>query len=194
MSQLLKVQLEDEDGNVYYLHTSGDSVFLDDGRTVQAAIEQTVRQSSISNVQINDSSKVPSAALAYAMQQQITENEEAITGLNNDHGLTIAYPTILYGETPNWNKVYIRKQFNICIINGTIRLPADSAYNKKELFAFPDGYKPNDLIAVMVRNHKSTVRVMREVGYNTLTVQYPETQSDTQEYWFNIAYTCSLVS
>ena len=84
MSQLLKVQLEDEDGNVYYLHTSGDSVFLDDGRTVQAAIEQTVRQSSISNVQVNDSSKVPSAALAYAMQQQITENEEAITGLNSD--------------------------------------------------------------------------------------------------------------
>lgn len=84
MSQLLKVQLEDEDGNIYYLHTSGDSVFLDDGRTVQAAIEQTVRQSAISNVQVNDTSKVPSAALAYAMQQQITENEEAITGLNND--------------------------------------------------------------------------------------------------------------
>lgn len=83
MSQLLKVQLEDEDGNIYYLRTSGDSVFLDDGRTVQAAIEQTVRQSAISNVQVNDSSKVPSAALAYAMQQQITENEEAITGLNS---------------------------------------------------------------------------------------------------------------
>lgn len=84
MSQLLKVQLEDEDGNIYYLRTSGDSVFLDDGRTVQAAIEQTVRQSAISNVQVNDSSKVPSAALAYAMQQQITENEEAITGLSNE--------------------------------------------------------------------------------------------------------------
>ena len=84
MPQLLKVQLEDEDGNIYYLHTSGDSVFLDDGRTVQAAIEQTVRQSAISNVQVNDSSKVPSAALAYAMQQQITWNEDAIRVLNSD--------------------------------------------------------------------------------------------------------------
>ena len=84
MSQLLKVQLEDEDGNIYYLHTSGDSVFLDDGRTVQAAIEHTVRQSAISNVQVNDTSKVPSAALAYAMQQQITENEDAISVLNSE--------------------------------------------------------------------------------------------------------------
>lgn len=115
MSQLLKVQLEDEDGNIYCLHTSGDSVFLDDGRTVQAAIEQTVRQSAISNVQVNDTSKVPSAALAYAMQQQITENEEAITGLNseliNDSGLSLAngiyyVPYNTDADTIIWSGLY----------------------------------------------------------------------------------------
>ena len=102
MSQLLKVQLEDEDGNIYYLHTSGDSVFLDDGRTVQAAIEQTVRQSAISNVQVNDTSKVPSAALAYAMQQQITKNEDAISVLNSDLIGRAIYATDLFTdqETP----------------------------------------------------------------------------------------------
>ena len=49
-----------------------------------AVMTKLVEKANISNVQVNDSSKVPSAALAYAMQQQITENEEAITGLNSD--------------------------------------------------------------------------------------------------------------
>ena len=49
-----------------------------------AVMTKLVEKANISNVQVNDSSKVPSAALAYAMQQQITENEEAITGLNSE--------------------------------------------------------------------------------------------------------------
>lgn len=49
-----------------------------------AVMTKLVEKANISNVQVNDSSKVPSAALAYAMQQQITENEEAITGLNSN--------------------------------------------------------------------------------------------------------------
>lgn len=48
-----------------------------------AVMTKLVEKANISNVQVNDSSKVPSAALAYAMQQQITENEDAISVLNS---------------------------------------------------------------------------------------------------------------
>lgn len=49
-----------------------------------AVMTKLVEKANISNVQVNDTSKVPSAALAYAMQQQITENEDAISVLNSD--------------------------------------------------------------------------------------------------------------
>lgn len=49
-----------------------------------AVMTKLVEKANISNVQVNDSSKVPSAALAYAMQQQITENEDAISALNSE--------------------------------------------------------------------------------------------------------------
>ena len=49
-----------------------------------AVMTKLVEKANISNVQVNDQNKVPTSALAYAMQQQITENEEAITGLNSD--------------------------------------------------------------------------------------------------------------
>ena len=49
-----------------------------------AVMTKLVEKANISNVQVNDQNKVPTSALAYAMQQQITENEEAITGLNNE--------------------------------------------------------------------------------------------------------------
>ena len=49
-----------------------------------AVMTKLVEKANISNVQVNDQNKVPTSALAYAMQQQITENEEAITGINSD--------------------------------------------------------------------------------------------------------------
>lgn len=51
---------------------------------IDALIDQKIAKAMMSNVQVNDQNKVPTSALAYAMQQQITENEEAITGLNSD--------------------------------------------------------------------------------------------------------------
>lgn len=54
-----------------------------------AVMTKLVEKANISNVQVNDSSKVPSAALAYAMQQQITENEDAISGLSSDMEIEI---------------------------------------------------------------------------------------------------------
>lgn len=45
MPQKLKVELQDENGNVYYLHTAADVVFLEDGTTVEAALEAKVTKS-----------------------------------------------------------------------------------------------------------------------------------------------------
>ncbi len=135
MAEKLKLELQDENGNVYHLHTSADIVFLEDGTTVEAALTKKVTaaggdiantivsaidastasfpvpaakdkprtlwgkvkkwqedciakfgnyvlKSMISSQQINDSSKVPSSALAYLMQQAITENANDISVLN----------------------------------------------------------------------------------------------------------------
>lgn len=38
----------------------------------------------LTSIQVNDSNKIPTAALAYAMQQKIDENANAITSLNGD--------------------------------------------------------------------------------------------------------------
>lgn len=51
---------------------------------MDALIDEKIAKAMMSNVQVNDQNKVPTSALAYAMQQQITENEEAITGLNSE--------------------------------------------------------------------------------------------------------------
>ena len=45
-----------------------------------------VTKAMMSNSQTNDQNKVPTSALAYLMNQQITENENAITQLNSDLG------------------------------------------------------------------------------------------------------------
>lgn len=130
MSQKLKVELQDENGNIYYLHTAADVVFLDDGTTVEAALEKKVNASggdisntklatlaaesasfpvpaagdapktlwgkakkwqqdclakfanyvltsAITNQYLNDTSKIPTAALMYLLKQEVN-------GLNSD--------------------------------------------------------------------------------------------------------------
>ena len=48
-------------------------------------------KSMLSNEQLNDQNMVPTSALAYAMNQSITQNEEAITQLNRDISDTWGY-------------------------------------------------------------------------------------------------------
>lgn len=48
------------------------------------AANKLIQKASMSNVQANDQNKVPTSALAYAMNRSITQNEEAITQLNRD--------------------------------------------------------------------------------------------------------------
>ena len=54
------------------------------------AIADYVTKSMMSGVQVNDGDHVPTSALAYAMQQAITANANAITKLNSDLKNTIS--------------------------------------------------------------------------------------------------------
>lgn len=142
MSQKLKVELQDENGNIYYLHTAADVVFLDDGTTVEAALEKKVNASggdisntklatlaaesasfpvpaagdapktlwgkakkwqqdclakfanyvltsAITNQYLNDTSKIPTAALMYLLKQEVN-------GLNSDLDNNLARAALSY--------------------------------------------------------------------------------------------------
>lgn len=47
-------------------------------------IDEKIKKAMMSNVQINDQNKVPTSALAFAMNQAITQNKNAITQLNSE--------------------------------------------------------------------------------------------------------------
>ena len=155
MVQKLKVELQDENGNIYYLHTAADVVFLDDGTTVEAALEKKVTASggdisntklatlaassasfpvpeagdapktlwgkakkwqqdclakfanyvltsAITNQYLNDTSKIPTAALMYLLKQEVN-------GLNSNAVRRIpsasVFPdlTSLMEYTEDWN-------------------------------------------------------------------------------------------
>lgn len=52
-------------------------------------IDEKIAKALMSNVQVNDQSKIPTSALAYAMQQSITKNGQDIAKLNNN--LKVSY-------------------------------------------------------------------------------------------------------
>ena len=52
-------------------------------------IDEKIAKALMSNVQVNDQGKIPTSALAYAMQQSITKNGQDIAKLNSD--LKVSY-------------------------------------------------------------------------------------------------------
>lgn len=61
-------------------------------------IDEKIAKALMSNVQVNDQSKIPTSALAYAMQQSITKNGQDIAKLNNNK-LDITGGTIQTSES-----------------------------------------------------------------------------------------------
>ena len=79
MSELLKVQVQDEEGNIYYMHTSADVVFCEDGTTVEAKLNGKFDKTNIvQNAATAAADKVPSAAVAKNLQDQITAQNTKI--------------------------------------------------------------------------------------------------------------------
>ena len=74
MAEKLLVQLEDSVGNIYYLHTSADVVFCEDGISVQTKLAQKIEKADIiQNATTASTTKVVSASVAKNLQDQINE-------------------------------------------------------------------------------------------------------------------------
>lgn len=74
MAEKLKVELSDDNGNVYYLHTDASVVFCEDGTPVETKLNQMLSKSDIvQNATTAATNKVPSAAVAKNLQDQITQ-------------------------------------------------------------------------------------------------------------------------
>lgn len=81
MAEKLLVQLEDSVGNIYYLHTSADVVFCEDGISVQTKLAQKIEKADIiQNATTASTTKVVSASVAKNLQDQINEQN---TNLSN---------------------------------------------------------------------------------------------------------------
>ena len=109
---------------------------------IDALIDQKIAKAMMSNVQVNDQNKVPTSALAYSMQQQITENANDISGLNTDKGKAI-YSSDLFQnyQTP----IFVRWDAN------TENTPFKAGLTTAQLgFAFIYGNPNNYFTAVAI--------------------------------------------
>ena len=115
MADKLKVELQDENGNIYYLHTSADVVFCEDGTTVEAKLNGKIDEADIiQNATTAATDKVPSAAVAKNLQDQITAQNTKISVVSGQIGVT----KILHGElnVQEWIDLFEGTQFGTAII------------------------------------------------------------------------------
>lgn len=80
---LLKDKLDDMDGLIAD-HADAIANKLMTNDAFNTAIADYVTKAMMSSTQVNDANHVPTSSLAYAMQQAITANANAITQLNSD--------------------------------------------------------------------------------------------------------------
>lgn len=84
---------------------------------MDALIDEKIAKAMMSNVQVNDQTKVPTSALAYSMNQEISQNAQDITQLNsnlNNGKLMRAYSTaFVFGKTIPGNSTDNQFDLNI---------------------------------------------------------------------------------
>ena len=74
MSEILKVELQDEEGNTYYLKTDANNVYCTDGTSVQTKLNTKIDTANIvNNATTDDINKIVSAAVAKALQDQLNQ-------------------------------------------------------------------------------------------------------------------------
>lgn len=111
-------------------------------------IDEKIAKALMSNVQVNDQSKIPTSALAYAMQQSITKNGQDIAKLNSD--LTpsvygIPKPSSINGmdNITIWEVRAFKSGKIVCLtinIDGVLSANTDW----KILFTLPNEYRPSE--------------------------------------------------
>ena len=221
MSQKLKVELQDENGNIYYLHTAADVVYLDDGTTVETALEKKVTASggdisntklatltassasfpvpatgdapktlwgkvkkwqqdclakfanyvltsAITNQYLNDTSKIPTAALMYLLKQEVN-------GLNSDKGKAI-YSSDLFQnyQTP----IFVRWDAN------TENTPFKAGLTTAQLgFAFIYGNPNNYFTAVAIAQSERRIYTYSKTPENVNSWQRSALQEELPLYF-----------
>ena len=71
-------------------------------------IDEKIAKALMSNVQVNDQGKIPTSALAYAMQQSITKNGQDIAKLNSDFKARDA--SLEIGQVERGAYIYLRNK------------------------------------------------------------------------------------
>lgn len=101
-------------------------------------IDEKVAKALMSNVQVNDATKVPTSALAYNMQNAITKNAEDITKLNSDlmsTNWTVCIPGVIYRKNKGTTEIKIQ--------NPEIIINAES---ETYLCTLPEGFRPSQIM------------------------------------------------
>lgn len=122
---LLKKKLDDMDGLIAD-HTDAIANKLMTNDAFNTAIADYVTKAMMSSTQVNDANHVPTSSLAYAMQQAITANANAITKLNSDlktaKGITVvktsASKDITAGSSGFWHaKITIPDGYKVLYVS-----------------------------------------------------------------------------
>lgn len=111
-------------------------------------IDEKIAKALMSNVQVNDQSKIPTSALAYAMQQSITKNGQDIAKLNSDLAPSvypIPKPSSINGldNITIWEVRAFKSGKIVCLtlnIDGVLSANTDW----KMLFTLPKEYRPSE--------------------------------------------------
>ena len=104
---LLKKKLDDMDGLIAD-HADAIANKLMTNDAFNTAIADYVTKAMMSSTQVNDANHVPTSSLAYAMQQAITANANAITQLNSDLGTVKSKRYLLLaGTNQSGIKMYV---------------------------------------------------------------------------------------
>ena len=172
MAEILKVQLEDSDGNTYYLKTDANNVYCEDGFTVQHYLNNVIlKDKIINNTDTADSTKVASSYVTNNLQKQINtlsnnlKNNEIAIARTSSAWLSISYKAYDVCEyTVQSDGVYIAvaktvvsehksdRQYYFSLVqnsneNGSeITLPGNGAYNIEAPLSFIFTCKTGDRI------------------------------------------------
>lgn len=139
MSEILKVKVQDENGNVFYIHTSADVVFCADGTSVQDRLGQKLDKSVIiQNATTAATDKVPSAAVAKDLQDQINQQ-------NTKNTVPISKNSYINGEVTcdiRNNTAYINGRLNFTGTYGDGWKTMASGFPKTGTVYIPCQYGP----------------------------------------------------
>ena len=166
MAEKLKVELQDENGNIYYLHTDASVVFCEDGTTVAEKLALTLNESDIvNNATTAPTDKVVSPAVAKNLQDQLTALNTKMTFENwssfNNAVMRCRYAGILFlvGSASDWTLV--AKQYTT-------------------ILTLPEGYRPQIEIPFVADSFGSGIQISGIIKPSGELQLYPTAETS---YW-----------